>query len=283
MANSPRIRDTPTPLPQVRRPQLDFDPQQIPRWWHDNSVFLTHAANGLSFVFPAGERFFVRSVRRYLHQIHDPQLLARVKAFIGQESQHGRQHERAFEMLEAQGYEIRSFLAWYERTAYQRIEPRTSPILRLATTVALEHLTAVMGERALTTDMLNGAHPTLAALMRWHAAEEIEHKAVAFDVLQEIDPRYLTRIAGMVVGITVLLWFWSAGTRHLLRQEPAVSWRRLRREQKEAARRGINRRYLARAVLDYLRPGFHPDQRDNYHLAESYLSRLSAQLEPAPA
>ena len=47
--------------------------------------------------------------------------------------------EQAFEVMEAQGYVIRPFLARYERLAYEQIEPRVSPETRLAVTVALDH------------------------------------------------------------------------------------------------------------------------------------------------
>jgi uncharacterized protein len=49
--------------------------------------------NSLHSVFPAGERYFIRSVKWFDKKIQDPDLKERVKAFIGQEVQHGMQHE----------------------------------------------------------------------------------------------------------------------------------------------------------------------------------------------
>jgi uncharacterized protein len=256
----------------VRKMSFDFD--GVPRHWFDDSAFVTHVANGLNLVFPAGERFFIRSVKHFLDRIDDPELADRVRGFFGQEGRHGFEHERAFEMLERQGYEVRRYLAWYERWAFGWLEPRVPPNLRLSVTVALEHFTATLAERGLTTDLLDLAHPTMRDLLRWHAAEEIEHKSVAFDVLQRVDPRYGVRVTGLVIATVGLLFFWRAGTRMLIAQEPVAVRRRLRSERKAARRRGHDDGFLARAIASYLRPGFHPDQHDNSGLARRYLASI---------
>lgn len=257
-------------IPRVRKMGMSFD--DVPRLWF-YGPFLTHTANALNILFPAGERFFVRSVKHYLPQISDPVLLARVRAFFGQEGSHGHEHERVFDMLEAQGFELRPWLEWYERTAFELLEKRFPPNLRLSVTVALEHLTAALAEVALTQPFLDEAHPKMRELLRWHAAEEIEHRSVAFDVLQQVDPRYWVRMAGMAFGFGALMFFWRSGARMLLAQE-GTDRKRLREEQREARARGQDRRQLFAAVLSYLRPGFHPDQRDTDAVAREYLSSI---------
>ena len=69
-----------------------------------------------------------------------------------------------------------------------------------------------MAEGAFTQGMLDAADPAMQQLLAWHAAEEIEHKAVAFDVLQQIDPSYALRIAGLVYATVMLggFWLWGA-------------------------------------------------------------------------
>lgn len=275
---APRVRSA--AVPEVRKPALHFGPE-IPRWWlHDNPI-LTHAANGLHLVFPEGERFFIRSVKHYLAELDDPQLLARCRAFFGQEARHGLEHERSFEMLRGQGYDVDRFLSFYEGRALPAIEAAISPALRLSVTVALEHLTATLGESVLSDDFLDGAHPELERLLRWHACEEIEHKAVAFDVFQTVDGRYWVRASGMVLGLTALMAFWTLATRMLLKEEAEVAaadWRRFR-AQAEALRGGHVFRLFKKAFLDYLDPNFHPDQNDNLALAQDYLAKLSPHLQ----
>jgi uncharacterized protein len=256
----------------VRKMGFSFD--EVPRRWFYDSVLLTDLANALNLLFPAGERFFVRSVKRYLPRLTDEGLRTRVRAFFGQEGSHGHEHERAFEMLEAQGYEVKKWLHWYERFAYEVLEPLVPPNIRLSVTVALEHFTAALAEVALTREFFDHAHPRMVELLRWHACEEIEHKAVAFDVLKEVDPRYWVRMVGLVLAGVTLMGFWHSSTKMLLAQEPGYTKAQRRREQKEARARGQDRRALLRAVLPYVRPGFHPDDIDNRALATEYLRKI---------
>lgn len=262
---------TPAVFP-VRKMGFAFD--EVPRRWFYDSVFLSHTANALGLLFPAGERFFVRSVKHYLPRITDPRLRARVRAFFGQEGSHGHEHERTFEMLEAQGYRVREWLDWYERFAYERLEQVIPPNLRLSVTVALEHFTAALAEVALTKGFFEHAHPQMRQLLLWHAAEELEHKSVAFDVLAEVDPRYWVRMTGLVLAFASLMGFWQASAKMLLRQERGYTRAQLLRERQQAQARGQDRMALFRAVLPYLRPGFHPDQHDTSELAARYLQSI---------
>lgn len=273
------VAATGRPEIKVRKPSFGF--ASVPRHWFWGNARATAMANALNLVFPSGERFFIRSVRHYLDQLQDDPVLAEeVKRFMGQEVRHGMEHEKFFDALEAQGFEIRSFLAWYERLAYDKLEPSFSPALRLSVTVALEHFTAMFAERALTRDILDTqAHPVMRDLLMWHACEELEHKAVAFDVLKKVDPRYSVRVAGLAAAAGALIFFWLTGARHLLAQEPE----RLRTATAEEARVArqhnvlLNGEFL-RAFVDYLRPDFHPAQNDNYGLATDWLRANAAAL-----
>lgn len=260
----------------IRVRKLDFDFRSVPRRWFFDSTFASHLANGVNMLFPEGERFFIRAVKHYLAEIEgDPELLARVRGFFGQEGSHGHAHEKAFEILRAQGYEIDQWLRWYEKAAYRGLAPRFSPVMRLSITVALEHFTATMAEHALATDMLDHAHPVMQRLLRWHASEEIEHKSVAFDVLRRVDPRYSVRVGGLFFATIALLGFWRLATRMLVRQDIAAGRTTradLVRERKDARARGQDFAFVRRSILEYLRPSFHPDDRDNYALARDWLS-----------
>lgn len=257
---------------KVRKLELE---SEIPRLWFGGNPLQTHLANALTFVFPAGERFFVRSVHHYNQQINDSQLRSKVRLFAGQEIQHQLSHQQVFLVLEQQGYEIQSYLAWYENIAYAIIEPASPPELRLATTAALEHFTSALGELALATEMLDVVHPAMQALLKWHAAEEIEHRDVAFEVLQQVSPIWGWRFAGFVVALATLSIFWTAGFIHLTKQEKKLFFR-------EGALGfcGFLRRYglmLSLQLLSYLKPGFHPRQSQCYELAEAHFANVAAQ------
>lgn len=266
---------------RVRKMDFPFKDAEVPRWWLHGNPVMSHMANGLNLLFPPGERFFIRSVKHYLDRIDDPELVARVKGFFGQEGRHGHEHERANRILERQGFDVKRFLDLYERVAFGFIEPRFPPILRLSTTVALEHFTASLARNALTNGFLDGAHPVMAQLLRWHAAEEIEHKAVAFDVLKAVDPRYSIRVAGLAIALTQLLGWWFVATATLLAQEDLSreERRRYRDRAEEVRLRAEGRQrfeIFEAAVLDYLRRDFHPDDHDDYPIARAYLESVGA-------
>lgn len=260
----------------ARKMNFDFDPEEVPRWWFKNNPVLTHAANGLHLVFPEGEQFFIRSVRHYEDRIQDPDLKARIRGFYAQEARHGAEHTRSFEMLRRQGYDMTDWLDTYRRrvTQLERIAP---PILRLSVTVALEHLTATLGENALVDPYLDNMHPTMRGLLKWHAAEEIEHKSVAYDVFTAVGGSYITRMLGMAMGLSLLMFFWGRGMRRLFRIEDLPREDFIaHRDQLLRERPNHLRRLLRPALLDYAKPGFHPDDRDNYALAQRYLTEAGA-------
>jgi predicted metal-dependent hydrolase len=262
--------------PVVRRMDFDFDPEQIPRHWLGGSAVATAVANSLNLVFPDGERFFIRSVNHFLAEIDDQALRERVRRFYGQEGQHAREHERLFEVMRAHGYDIDTFLENYRHVAYEVLVPLFSPKVRLAVTAALEHFTASFAEHGLRLRALDEfAPPVMAELLLWHAAEEIEHKDVAYDVLQRVDDGYALRVAGLVLATLGLSGFWLYGIFELLRQEPDVDWAALGREwlaNRQA--RGGTSDSMPRAFWTYLAPDFHPSQVANDDLARAYLESI---------
>src|SRR5207244_3358365 len=80
----------------------------------------------------------------------------------------------------------------------------------LAVTIALEHFTAIMADAMLTNDgVLEGADPRMAALWRWHAIEETEHKAVAFDVYKTVAPGFLGWLRRCLIMLSATVIFWT--------------------------------------------------------------------------
>jgi hypothetical protein len=132
-----------------------------------------------------------------------------------------------------------------------------------------------MAEGAFTQSMLEAAHPVMQQLLAWHAAEEIEHRSVAYDVLQQVDPRYRTRVLGLALATVTLAGFWLLGTATLLRQD-GLSWPAALRQLRALPRRdsqGIARRVFARGIREYLRRDFHPSQAAMDHLAAAWFAR----------
>ena len=174
--------DTPT----VRRLLIDLEPP-LPRHWCDGDAFLSAFFNALSMSFPIGEQFFIDAVRNGAQALPPAQaatLRAELQGFIGQEATHRHLHARFNRHLSAWGLVNR----WETRAAarlaqLQGLDPRHA----LAITAANEHFTALFADWVLGHPrLLNQAEPRLAALWRWHSAEELEHKCTAFDLYRAL-------------------------------------------------------------------------------------------------
>ena len=97
-----QTRDPDRKVP-TRRMSFEESLADVPRQFAGDLVS-SHVAAALSAVFPEGEDFFVRSVRRFREEITDPELKRQVAGFIGQEAMHGRQHRAFNDRLAELGY-----------------------------------------------------------------------------------------------------------------------------------------------------------------------------------
>lgn len=243
----------------------------VPRYWHGGKRSVTLFFDNLSIFFPHGERFFIASVKAHRHRVSDPALLEAVKAFISQEGIHTREHIGYNKMLAERGFPAEEMEKRVERIL--RVVSKTLPKrFQLAVTCGLEHFTALMGHFILNDPrLLEGADETMAALWRWHAAEENEHKAVAFDVYKQAGGTTLERSVLMVFTTII---FWAKVLEHqarLMAHEgilfSASEWAQLV-EFLFIKPGGMFR--LFRFYLDYYRPGFHPWELDNRSLLENW-------------
>lgn len=245
----------------IPRADLDFDfAGDIPRHWFDGDIFKTRFMDALSTLFPEGERFFIQTVRAYSEEIEDPELAGQVRAFIFQEGQHGMQHDRYNQRLAAQGIDIDSI----NRKTRQRLGWIRSHLPRsmsLSITVAAEHLTAVMAHAFLgNRQIFADADPRMRALFFWHAVEEIEHKAVAYDVLTRVaKANYFTRMFGMLFETISFPLFTFLIMNHMFKVDGVKSrWKLwLRGLAWLYGPRGIMLKLIPH-YLKYFLPGFHP-------------------------
>jgi predicted metal-dependent hydrolase len=256
--------------PPIQIRNLDFDlPTDGPRYWHGGNPFITHFFNGLSIMFPEGEKFFMDAVRHYDKELADPVLRAEVKGFSGQEALHSREHRHYNERLAERGYPV----AALERHARWIVDlDRKMPAAaQLALTCALEHFTAIMADTVLRQpETFRDAHPKYAEIWRWHALEEAEHKSVAFDVYRAVAPGwigYLRRIAIMLSTTILFSLHVLAFQLILVAHDGKLSDFRSLRESFAYfwGRKGFLRTSL-RAYASYYRPSFHPWEHDNSEL-----------------
>ena len=238
------------------------------RWWLAGDPAATAFFNALSCTFPAGEKFFIDSVRRFRDEVDAP-LQEQISAFIAQESIHTREHVVFNKLAKDAGYDVEAL----ENRAKKALEfaRNRSPRRQLAATCALEHFTAILAHHLLKNDGrdLDGAPKDAARLWSWHAMEEIEHKGVAFDTFMAVTRgmvpphRYAMRIFAMIMATIILFSVIRANMADLYRED-GLKGRSVWKETRSYlfGRSGL----LRRALPDYLRyfkPGFHPWDHDD--------------------
>jgi predicted metal-dependent hydrolase len=254
--------------------------EKTPRYWYEGHPGKTHVMNALSSIFPEGEAFFVRSVQHYRDRVDDPKLQAEIRAFAGQEGVHSREHDRHVQLLVEQGYPMVLKMNELEATATRALNRRLPPFA-LAVTAALEHLTAILARRSLAEPhyWMTAMHEDMAPMWQWHAMEESEHKAVAFDVLQIVSGSYWLRVLAMFDATFGLLTATFVRWGYFMYRDGLLTDRR---QWVDTFRFLWNRDGLFRRLIpDYLswfRRDFHPGERDDWPLIDACRSRLAALL-----
>lgn len=259
---------------KVRKPDLSFKNwSENQRYYFGNNVVATHIMNSLHVIVPVGERFFIRSVRAFAPQTVNEDLKARLKIFFGQENIHDKEHVKFWQVLREQGLEVDLFDSIYQKTAFQILEPAIEKLfgkkIMLATTVALEHYTASLASEALraqsqTMKLMPGA---MKELMTWHAIEELEHKAIAFDLLEETDSNYALRVSGFLLGSIMLNIYTFTGFFIFLWSDKQITFARLLKDLYEFPKMILPMtQHILPELLMYFQPGFHPDDIQNENL-----------------
>jgi predicted metal-dependent hydrolase len=237
------------------------------RWWMGGDPVATAFYNALSATFPKGEGFFVESVRAFRDGV-PPKLAEEIKGFVTQEVMHSREHVQFNKRALEAGYDLKPLedrVEW--RLGITRSKPK---IVSLAATMCLEHFTAILAHQLLKNPRhLDRADPESAALWRWHAIEEIEHKAVAYDTWL-FATRGLSRWRRWKIKAKVMLFVTrnfvvdrTYGTLELLRQDGITgpkAWARM--FWFAWVRPGMMRKILGAWAALFM-PGFHPWNQDD--------------------
>ena len=261
----------------TRRVSFEASLQNLPKHFAvDGDLILSHLTAAMSAVFPDGEDFFVRSVRHYRSEITDPVLKRQVAGFIGQETMHGREHRALNNRLSELGYPTKFF----ERLTKRGLALRTRyapPVANLAATAALEHFTATLAELLLTNAEVRGEfdHTDLESMYLWHALEESEHKAVAFDVYKAVGGSERVRVwtmkalrVGFVLGMGLQVLISMAGDRAAYKRGAVrKSWRHFKTSPMMSPE-------VWQQLCDYDRRDFHPNDHDTTSLVDEWREEL---------
>lgn len=268
--------DRPARALPVRRIRFRYPAGSLRQHYVDDDLIMSHVVAVLSATFPPGEDFFVRSVRHFSDRVTDPVLKEQVRGFIGQEVTHGREHRELNRRLQEMGYPTRRVSRFVKATLADATK-RAPARLCLAYTAALEHYTATLAETLLSepeAQRLLG-DTEVRNILLWHALEETEHKAVAFDVYRTVGgSEWMRRLGfviqsvgliGLVAVATALSMLGDRATYHPVRLVRSIL--RLRRSPFLAPD-------VARSLADYLRRDFHPSDHDNEELLQTWTEEL---------
>ncbi|MCE0760014.1 metal-dependent hydrolase [Marinobacter sp. G11] len=262
-----------------QRMGFEFD-EKVPRYWLDNNYLISHTMNALSVLFPEGEQFFVDSVRAFRDQINDPKLKAEVRGFIGQEAMHSLEHIAMNQHVRDQGMPVEEMEK--DLKVILDLARKLPKRHQLAVTCALEHITAMMADMLLERDdVREDMHESMRPLWVWHAIEETEHKAVAYDVFQQVGGTYAERafyqlFATAALGV-VATWFTG---RMVMKDRKNFSVK--------GAAKGMWRMWgkdgafssLIPAWAEYFKPDFHPWDKDNSELIGRFKAQIQQYIAP---
>lgn len=270
--------------------------------WIPNDPFSSHTYNAINLLLPAGEFWFCRVFNKALPLIQDDELKQDVKAFIKQEAIHARAHIVGQKFMEANNYALENGLNTAEAIFGQLLADQPFGlsifknkliesywlITRVGIIAAIEHFTGVIGQWTLdhsdNWDKHN-ADPEMSDLFRWHLAEEVEHRNVAFDLFHHLLQNklgfYISRQILMAGVFPVFMYLMVDIGRSLARQDSLEEMQKMAKanvfkllwELQRTGKRTGNVptfTFLAKSVMRWISPNFHPESEGNTEQALAY-------------
>ncbi|HVK98805.1 MAG TPA: metal-dependent hydrolase [Dongiaceae bacterium] len=265
-------------MPQPRQVKVPFS-VRLHRFWCGGYMFPTLLMNGFTIYIPIIERFMIARVRAAANEVTDPDLKKRVDAFLLQEAIHAREHEQSRQFLHATEFRSQGIYKGVEFFIDRIMTPMANLGNRvfgrhfsLATVAGAEHWTAATAEINLSYKILWELEGSpMLWLFAWHGAEEIEHKDVVFDMIQHLKVGYLLRMISFLSATLAFGLLNLVVTTCLIFQ---LKWKEALHPQLWVG--GLYYLFIGAkvvpkglvAMFDYMRPSFHPNDRDDRELME---------------
>jgi uncharacterized protein len=257
----------------VRYPKIDYS--KVRAHWAPNIAFAQHQ-NATSIIPAPVEPWLIKVLQVAMEKL--PARHARLRddmaAFIGQESQHFRQHRMFNKVIAAQGYPK---LLEFEKSLTDDLERfyRTRSLkFMLAYADGFESLGAVQGGIWFEEidELTAGADANAVALWKWHMAEEFEHREVCFNIYHALYSRglwgkiwngYFYRIYGCIYAMAHLQGYMARMFRYLIQEDMKTmddeAKRRLARDIK--ALKSFQLRHFFPQLLKNFLPWYNPGRK----------------------
>lgn len=285
---------------ELKQRRVQFDWSNTDLDWIPNQPFASHFINEINMILPAGELWFCRLYNKALPMVTDEKLKEDVRGFIKQEAMHARGHGGAIEdYLKERGINternerIMKFL--FEELLADEPMGKKVPaalqkrwlLLRLGLVATIEHMTCVLGHYALDNKNWDEAKAdeVFLDLIRWHGAEEVEHRSVAFDLYQHLGGDYLSRYYLAAIVVPAIIGLWVDGASNVLAQDPRFAhkkpsvfrpwvWMEWQRTSKKKLLPSPVALVLSN--LSYFSPWYNPANEGSTEQAQEYLRRSPA-------
>lgn len=267
-------------------------------YWMGDSAGLTYAMLALSAMFPAGERFFIQSVRKSRQNPkakYDLDLQQQITNFIAQEAIHTREHinfNKYFPINETRIAELE------QKTdeAIQLLSQFVSGLLGklgiskqesdLFLTAALEHCTATISAQFLQSPKFNQLiqDPETLQFWVWHAIEEMEHKNVAFDLLERVSndskKYYVLRVIAYMFSLSGLSLCYGYCLINMLIKDNKVNYINALNDVYQYSLSPSKGILFAsfKDILAFLKPDFHPNQVDHEELVALWKNKIKLDI-----
>lgn len=284
---------------------VKFDFSNSPVQWIPNDPICSHLINGINLILPAGEFWFCRVYNKTLPYLNNPILIDDVKGFIRQEATHARAHQTAQEFLKQHDYDLETsfkkinwiftILLGDRPLGIKALERKSLEqfwlVTRVGVVAAIEHFTGVLGQWCMDNTSWNKADPVIADMFRWHLAEEVEHRCVAFDLFKEMIPNpvlfYLYRQFLMMLVFPIFIYMLADIARDLGKQDPDTKIQKIfnrnffrllpiYQKQAKATDNAPTLTFITKAIVRWISPNFHPETEGNTQQALDYLARSPA-------
>jgi len=244
-------------------------------WFNDDPVKTLHA-NTLTASIPYGEHFFVACVLPHIKSIKDKTFRKNAIHFAKQEMNHSKEHYRLFLKTVKPFYPKLKVKENLYQKVFQVVALLCGAKIRLAMVAAMEHFTAVTGELYIREpELLAGIDERIYLLWQWHFIEEVEHKAVAFDILKSVTNNYFIRATGFFLAASFLMVGFTSAYWHMAIHDKLYKKFSFYKDSFTFfwGKKGLIRR-LAWPYLRYLLPSFHPNQTSNPEFTQVLIQNL---------
>ncbi|WP_341257001.1 metal-dependent hydrolase [Gordonia malaquae] len=269
-----------------------FDFSQSPLEWIPGEAVASHTISALNLMLPVGEKMFVEIFGRALPHIKDEQLRQDVIGFIGQEQIHASTHDHALsEFFVNHGIDVAAFTASCEsflevfRTQLDRLSAEAEyriVVFGVGMIAGLEHFTATGGDWLLNHDFEKyGADPVITDMFRWHGAEEVEHRSVAYDLARHLGvsrgtlvAQYIAMTGAVLSGLVVGGALITKGDPRVPNVGPITALRLATKAMNSGSL--FSWKMIGSAFRAYLRPDFTPESIGSTAQAVAYLAKSPA-------